>query len=88
MAVQRPDIPAPMITTAASVWSLFPTGTCGQGRSPVMTTVKVLFLGSDVKNGPLRVGKRDALSISIMSRPLARGGHCLNASIRKRSGVG
>jgi hypothetical protein len=31
-----PDIPAPIITTVALVWSLFPIGTSGQGLSPVM----------------------------------------------------
>ena len=27
----QPEIPAPIMTTAALVWSLFPTGTCGHG---------------------------------------------------------
>jgi hypothetical protein len=31
-----PDIPAPMITTVALVWSLLPIGTSGHGLSPVM----------------------------------------------------
>lgn len=31
-----PDIPAPIITTAALAWSLLPIGTSGQGLSPVM----------------------------------------------------
>ena len=31
-----PDIPAPMITTAALAWSLLPIGTSGQGLSPVI----------------------------------------------------
>jgi len=31
-----PDMPAPIITTAALVWSLLPIGTSGHGLSPVM----------------------------------------------------
>ena len=31
-----PEMPAPMMTTAAEVWSLLPTGTWGQGFEPPM----------------------------------------------------
>lgn len=31
-----PDMPAPMMTTAALAWSLFPIGTSGQGLFPIM----------------------------------------------------
>lgn len=41
IAVHMPLIPPPMITTAASVWFLFPTDTCGQGMSP-----PILFKGN------------------------------------------
>lgn len=35
----RPEMPAPMITTAAELYSLLPTGTCGQGLSPVTVVI-------------------------------------------------
>lgn len=43
-----PDIPAPMITTAALAWSLLPIGTSGQGLSPVMVYGWITEQYSDV----------------------------------------
>ena len=40
-----PEIPAPIITTAASVWSLFPTGTCGHGCDPPILLEVISFKG-------------------------------------------
>lgn len=41
-------MPAPMITTAALAWSLFPIGTSGQGLSPAMMYECVLGYSMDV----------------------------------------
>jgi hypothetical protein len=37
----RPEMPAPMMTTAALLYSLLLTGTCGQGLSPVIVLVSL-----------------------------------------------
>jgi hypothetical protein len=41
-----PDIPAPMITTAALVWSLFPTGTSGHGFVPPISNASFCSAGN------------------------------------------
>lgn len=38
MATHMPEIPPPMITTAALAWFLLPMATSGHGRSPVIVT--------------------------------------------------
>jgi hypothetical protein len=44
MAAHRPEMPAPMITTPACVWSTLPTGTWGQNRLPPMV-IKLTSFG-------------------------------------------
>lgn len=57
-----PEMPAPMMTTAASVWVLFPIGTCGHGCEPPMLDLELRMLISveEGKFGLLEQTTRDA----------------------------
>lgn len=63
-----PDIPAPMMTTAAEVWVLLPTGTSGHGFEPPMSSIDTLrqsLRGVCLASPTLSSLKKEILSLQI-----------------------